>query len=347
VACFAEAAARSGDQTAETPLFPESIAARINAPAVRCTNIHKSFRIRRGPLFGSDRLAALQGIDLEVGAGESVAIVGESGSGKSTLLRVVAGLLKPERGTVELGQGRPQMVFQDAGASLTPWLTVRAILTERLKVGRQIADRAESGDKSHRQRVEEALARVGLPAEIADTKAGSLSGGQRQRVAFARSTIVPPSLLLCDEPTSALDASLAASVLNLLQHLRRQLGMAVMFVTHDLAAARFVADRIAVMYLGEIVEIGPAAAMIDSPQHPYTKALLSAVPRPGQPPVRLQGEPASPLAPPSGCAFHPRCSSRLECCDTEKPALIQLGPAKVACVHATTRAANEFVKAAS
>src|SRR4029079_12199014 len=141
------------------------------------------------------------------------------------------------------------------------------------------------------------------------------------RVALARAIIVPPRLLLCDEPTSALDASLAASVLNLLQELRRELGMAVMFVTHDLAAARFISDRIAVMYLGQIVEVAPTEELINNPQHPYTKALLAAVPTPGTEPVRLPGESASPLAIPTGCAFHPRCAERVERCASEEPGL--------------------------
>jgi peptide/nickel transport system ATP-binding protein len=153
-------------------------------------------------------------------------------------------------------------------------------------------------------------------------KATSLSGGQRQRVALARAIIVPPRLLLCDEPTSALDASLAASVLNLLQELRRELGMAVMFVTHDLAAARFISDRIAVMYLGQIVEVAPTEELINNPQHPYTKALLAAVPTPGTDPVRLPGEPASPLAIPTGCSFHPRCAERVDGCDSKVPTLV-------------------------
>jgi peptide/nickel transport system ATP-binding protein len=284
-------------------------------PAVRCVDVGKEFIVKRGVL-NRDRLIALNRIALDVEAGESVAVVGESGSGKSTLLRVVAGLLQPDRGKVIRAGGRPQMIFQDAGASLTPWLTVGEIVGERL---RSTAGRAE-----RRRKVEQALRLVGLPPEVAQTKAKSLSGGQRQRVAFARATIVPPALLLCDEPTSALDASLAASVLNLLQRLRREMDMAVMFVTHDLAAARFVADRIAVMYLGDIVELGRADQVVDDPQHPYTKALLSAVPRPGTAPVRLPGEPASPLAPPSGCAFHPRCSQRIEGCDAHAPHLLSI-----------------------
>ncbi|PRC48116.1 peptide ABC transporter ATP-binding protein, partial [Mycobacterium sp. ITM-2017-0098] len=175
-----------------------------------------------------------------------------------------------------------------------------------------------------RERVALTLRQVGLPPDVAAVKASSLSGGQRQRVAMARAIIRPPSLLLCDEPTSALDASLAASVLNLLQTLRRELGMAMVFVTHDLAAARFISDRIAVMYLGQIVELAPTEELIGDPQHPYTKALLASVPRPGAQPVRLPGEPASAMAIPSGCAFHPRCPERVDRCDEEVPKLISI-----------------------
>lgn len=208
------------------------------------------------------------------------------------------------------------MVFQDAGASLTPWLTVGEIVGERLI--------RTTGRAERRERVGRALRQVGLAPDVAGVKAGMLSGGQRQRVAFARAIIVPPKLLLCDEPTSALDASLAASVLNLLQDLRRELGMAVMFVTHDLAAARFISDRTAVMYLGQIVEVGPTLEVISNPKHPYTKALLAAIPSPGTAPVRLQGEPASPLAVPSGCSFHPRCPERMDRCATDEPILYSL-----------------------
>jgi peptide/nickel transport system ATP-binding protein len=284
-------------------------------PSLLINGVDKQFPVRRG--FASrDTLHALRNVILDVAPGESVAVVGESGSGKSTLLRVIAGLMKPENGTVDHAGGRPQIVFQDAGASLTPWLTVGELVGERLL---KTTSRAE-----RRQRVDQALRHVGLPPDVAGIKAAGLSGGQRQRVAVARAIIVPPPLLLCDEPTSALDASLAASVLNLLQGLRRELGMAVMFVTHDLAAARFISDRIAVMYLGQIVEVAPTETLINNPQHPYTKALLEAVPRPGSKPVRLPGEPASPLAIPSGCSFHPRCRERIERCSTETPMLFSI-----------------------
>ena len=301
--------------------------------AVRLLGIEKDFVTRRG-WRTRDRLHALRGIDLTVAEGESLALVGESGCGKSTLLRVVAGLLEPTGGTVELGHGaRPQMVFQDAGASLTPWLKVGELVGERLRAeGLGRADRAA--------RVREALALVGLPAEVADAKAAQLSGGQRQRVALARATIVPPQVLLCDEPTSALDVSLAAAVLNLLGRIRRQLGMAMIFVTHDLGAARVVADRIAVMYLGRVVEIGPAEQIVTAHSHPYTKALLGAVPAVGVARSPLRGEPASPLRPPSGCAFHPRCPVALEACSSVDVPLAALGDRSVACVRASESASR-------
>ena len=254
------------------------------------------------------KLQALRGISLTVADGESVALVGESGSGKSTLLRVIAGLEKPTSGTIELAGGqRPQMVFQDAGASLTPWLSVGELISERL--------RRNGMSRSQRQdAVAEVLERVGLPLDIAKARAGQLSGGQRQRVSLARATVVPPSVLLCDEPTSALDVSLAASVLNLIGDLRRTLDMSVVFVTHDLSVARVVADRIAVMYLGRVVEIGPADDVINDPVHPYTRALVDSIPNLGRESRVLPGEPASPLSPPTGCSFHPRCPIAIDTC---------------------------------
>jgi peptide/nickel transport system ATP-binding protein len=275
--------------------------------------VEKTFRVRAGRGRRA-RLAALRRVTLDVQSGECVAIVGESGSGKSTLLRVLAGLETHERGDMVLGGGaRPQMVFQDAGASLTPWLTVGALLDERLRTER-LPGGGRLQKAERRRRAAAALERVGLPAAAYDARAGELSGGQRQRVALARAVVVPPDVLLCDEPTSALDVSLAATVLNLVQSLRRELGMAVVFVTHDLSVARIVADRIAVMYLGRLVELGDAEEVTRAPRHPYTKALLSAVPDFGVAPVRLKGEPASPLSPPTGCAFHPRCALAVADC---------------------------------
>jgi peptide/nickel transport system ATP-binding protein len=285
---------------------PTSQVAVSVAGAKKTFVLHSGFRHR-------DYLQALRGVDLSVVAGESVALVGESGCGKSTLLRAIAGLHGLDGGSIELGSGaRPQMVFQDAGASLTPWMTIGELLEERLRT-----ERINGADR--KRRMHDALTLVGLPDEVSGAKPAQLSGGQRQRVALARATVVPPQVLLCDEPTSALDVSLAGTILNLLGRLRRELGMAVLFVTHDLAAARIIADRIAVMYLGRIVEVGVADEVTSEPRHPYTKALLGAVPSSDRErAVRLAGEPASPLDPPSGCAFHPRCSVATDACVTDE-----------------------------
>ncbi len=277
-----------------------SAAAGENTALVRVQNVTRTFAVGGG-LGRRGGLQALRRVSLTIQPGESVALVGESGSGKSTLLRVIAGLESHDGGEVTLrGSGRPQMVFQDAGASLTPWMSVGELVGERLLgLGLSRRERAD--------RVLESLAQVGLPAEAARARASQLSGGQRQRVALARATVLPPPILLCDEPTSALDVSLAAGVINLISDLRRRLDMAVLFVTHDLSVARVVADRIAVMYLGRIVEIGDSDEVTRNPSHPYTRSLVASIPDVGKNPPALKGEPASPLHPPHGCAFHPRC----------------------------------------
>jgi peptide/nickel transport system ATP-binding protein len=240
-------------------------------PAVAIRGLSRSFGVRWGRGSKHD-IVAVDGVDLEIAAGEAVAIVGESGSGKSTLLRIVAGLDRPTSGSVTLsGDGGPQMVFQDAGSSLTPWLSIGETLGERLRP-------LKLSRSDVRDRVTEALAAVDLPPEIAKARPGELSGGQRQRVGLARATMIPPSVLLCDEPTSALDASLAKSVLALIRDLRARIGMTVLFVTHDLAVARLMGDRIAVMQAGRIVELGPAEQVVAAPREDYTRALLAAVP---------------------------------------------------------------------
>jgi peptide/nickel transport system ATP-binding protein len=302
----ARTAAISGESVAEPIGTPSKTADRA---LLAMRGITKSFAVGLG-LGQSGRLHALRGVALTVHAGESVALVGESGSGKSTLLRIAAGLESRDAGEMALDSPvRPQMVFQDSGASLTPWMTVEELIGERVR---------SLGRKQRAGKVVEALSLVGLPAEVAKAKSAQLSGGQRQRVCLARATVVPPPILLCDEPTSALDVSLAASVLNLIARLRRELGMSVLFVTHDLSVARIIADRIAVIYLGRIVEIGPADQVIAEPVHPYTKALLSAVPDLDREPLRLAGEPASAMRPPTGCAFHPRCPQRTEYCSQDE-----------------------------
>ncbi|MDT5267332.1 MAG: peptide/nickel transport system ATP-binding protein ddpF [Mycobacterium sp.] len=244
-------------------------------PAVSISELRCTFTVRRGVRWGRGRsreINAVDGVDLDIAQGEALAIVGESGSGKSTLLRIVAGLEKPTSGSVTLaGTGGPQMVFQDAGSSLTPWMSVGETLGERLH--RLKLSRAEVSE-----RVIAALAAVDLPPKIAKARPSELSGGQRQRVALARATMIPPAVLLCDEPTSALDASLAKSVLALIRDLRARIGMTVLFVTHDLAVARLMGDRIAVMQAGRVVELGPADQVIAEPRDPYTRTLLAAVP---------------------------------------------------------------------
>ncbi len=291
------------------PPLPPAPTPQRGAPLVQAADLECSFQVRdeRGRRA---TLSALRGVTLDLQPGESVAIVGESGSGKSTLLRVAGQLERRHTGALRGPRGTDvQMVFQDAGSSLTPWLTIREVLHERLPRRTPQAEKEE--------RALAILDRVGLPGSVLDALPGELSGGQRQRVALARATIVPPQVLLCDEPTSALDVSVAANVLNLINELRRDLGIAVMFVTHDLAVARIIGDRIAVMYLGRIVEVGRAEDVIATPRHPYTRNLVAAVPQPGRTVLPLAGEPASALDPPTGCAFHPRCPVALpECAST-------------------------------
>jgi peptide/nickel transport system ATP-binding protein len=247
----------------------------VPAPALVLENVVREFApARRGLLGrGGTPLRAVGGVSLTLPAGGSLAIVGESGSGKTTLLRMIVGLLEPTAGRVVLGAGpRPQLVFQDAGASLTPWLSIGDQIEERL---------ATLGvpRKERPARVFATLDAVGLPAEAARALPRSLSGGMRQRAAIARAIAVPPTLLACDEPVSALDVSLASQVLNLLCELRSKLGLALLFVTHDLAAARAVADEVAVMSAGVVVEHGPTAELFAQPGHPYTQELLAAVPK--------------------------------------------------------------------
>ena len=297
----------------ESVLGLQSVAeARKLDTMVTVNDLVVSFKVGSG---GSRAvLRALRGASLQVTTGEAVAVVGESGSGKSTLLRTLAGLNNKSGGSVELALGaKVQMVFQDSGASLTPWMTIRELLDERL-VATGVRSRSERDS-----RILQASDSVGLNRQTLSAKAFQLSGGQRQRAALARAVVVPPEILLCDEPTSALDVSLAAVVLNLISKLRKELNMTLLFVTHDLAVARVVADRIAVMYLGRFVEVGTTDQVLREPTHPYTRALMSAVPGSSLTPILLNGDPASPLSVPSGCSFHPRCPEAIDACpETEQ-----------------------------
>ncbi len=277
---------------------------------------------------------AVDGIDLAVRRGETLAVVGESGCGKSTLARLLVGLERPDRGSVRfdgidlagLGERalrpwrqRMQIVFQDPYASLHPRLTVGALVGEPLLVHR-LGSAAQ-----RRARVAELLQLVGLSPALAARYPHELSGGQRQRVAIARALATGPALLVGDEPVSALDVSVQAQVLNLLAELKDRLGLTLLVITHDLAVVRQVADRVAVMYLGRIVELAPADTLLTTPRHPYSRALLAAVPRP-DPRARgarsiLEGDPPSPIEPPSGCRFRTRCPFATADCAQRDPVL--------------------------
>ena len=258
-------------QVRSAPAWPEGRSG--SRYALELCGIEKSFASKRRVFGVGQQTQVLAGIDLRIREGECVALVGESGSGKSTLLRIAAGLVKPDAGSVIwLDERSPQVVFQDAVAALTPWLSV----------GEQIGDRLRNLGLSHaerQRRVDEALRIVGIDPALATALPSELSGGQCQRVTVARAIVEPPRLLLCDEPISAMDVSLAAQTLNLLGSLRRSMGMGMLFVTHDLAAARLIADRIAVLEKGRLVEIGEPDQIITAPQAPYTKTLVGAVPR--------------------------------------------------------------------
>ncbi|MDQ1626908.1 MAG: hypothetical protein QOI54_652 [Actinomycetota bacterium] len=293
--------------------------------------------------FGPVR--AVDGISLHVDPGTVVALVGESGSGKSTVGRLIVRLLEPTSGTVRLNgvdvssltrrAMRPHrrtvsIVFQDPASSLDPRMTVGAIVGEPLRLhGASSSQRAE--------RVGEMLEKVGLRRGVAGRYAHELSGGQRQRVSIARALVSRPSLLVADEPTSALDVSVQASVLNLLADLQRDLGFACLFITHDLAAVEYLADEVAVMYLGKLAERAPRERIFTAPRHPYTQALLSAAPVPDPPTQRsrrrvvLSGDIPSSLSPPSGCRFHTRCPVAVDRCTTEVPDLREAGGSLVAC----------------
>lgn len=321
--------------------LPAAVPAAEPDPLMRVANLQVSYA-----LGGSQRMRAVDGVSFEIARGETLALVGESGCGKSSVARALMQLAPASGGEIQLeGQSlaalshsqltqmrrRFQMIFQDPISSLNPRRRVRDILSMPLKVN-GLFDKHKS-----EVQIRDALELVGLDASaVMDRYPHEFSGGQCQRISIARALILAPALLVCDEPVSALDVSVRAQVLNVLNDLRRRLGLAMLFISHDLAVVRNVADRVAVMYLGRIVEIGEADAVLRTPAHPYTAALLSAVPvadpDAAHARIRLEGEMPSPMALPSGCRFRTRCPAAQPRCASDDPMLVAVDDARhVAC----------------
>ena len=313
----------------------------MTTPLIEVRGVGRQFRVRAGLLAQPKRVVAVDGVSLQLKAGEVLGVVGESGCGKSTLAKIILGLLEPTAGEVLIDGKRLasldrkerarliQPVFQDPFSSLNPRRRVRDVISLPL-----VAQGGMSTPEVSR-RVVEMLARVGLDPSMADRLPAHLSGGQRQRVAIARALVLRPRIVVCDEPTSALDVSVQAQILNLLAELRRELGLAYLFISHNLAVVEHVASEVAVMYLGRIVEQNQAAALFRDPRHPYTKALLASVltPEPdlGLPETGLGDAMPDPANVPPGCRFHPRCPVAIERCSRDAPATQRHEPSLVEC----------------
>jgi peptide/nickel transport system ATP-binding protein len=306
-------------------------------------NLVVEYRIGRGR-----KVHAVSDVSFDVLRGETLGLVGESGCGKSTVARSVLQLPPPDGGTVRLGDDeltslprrqlraarrRLQMVFQDPISSVNPRRRVHDVVGEGLQL--TALSRHEADTK-----IEEVLAAVGLePTSVRGRRAHEFSGGQCQRICIARALVMEPDVIVCDEPVSALDVSVQAQIINLLEEMKRRYGLTLVFIAHDLAVVKNVSDRIAVMYLGKLCEVGPSDAVCAAPLHPYTRALLDAVPDPdldarGRAPYELAGDLPSPIDPPSGCRFRTRCNRAAERCAREEPELREIGPGHfVACHH--------------
>ncbi len=327
------------------------IEAKSREPLIRLEGIKKYFPITRGIMFQKHigDVHAVDGVDLEVYPGETLGLVGETGCGKSTLARVVMRLFKPTEGKLyfegqdisdlkgkELRELRRnlQMIFQDPFASLDPRKTVGTIISEPFRIHKTVPKDKLKGE------VQELMELVGLNPEHYNRFPHAFSGGQRQRIGVARALALKPKLIVCDEPVSALDVSIQAQIINLLEDLQEELNLTYLFIAHDLSIVKHVSDRVAVMYLGRIVEMAPGDGLYLNPKHPYTGALLSAVPVPDprlaaqKKRIILEGDVPSPIDPPSGCRFHPRCPrAQFPTCREEDPQLEPFHEGQVAACH--------------